>query len=233
MLQKVVAGIIQRKDRSLLLSERRQGTHLAGLLEFPGGKIEAQESPFSALRRELSEELGITVNTARPLITIRWRYPGLYLQIAFWRVTDYAGAAQGQEGQRLQWLPLAAIKAAQLPATNAAVLTALSLPDQYAITPSKATGTEAFLQRAEYLMRISRVRMLQLRTKSSAPDELVWLATQLQPLCLRYGASLLINGAVAIARRFPYVGVQLTASQLHQYRSRPLPPDRRVGRFMP
>jgi 8-oxo-dGTP diphosphatase len=56
----VAAGIVIEKDR-VLLSRRKSGTHLAGMWEFPGGKVEAGEDPRVALRRELEEELGIDV----------------------------------------------------------------------------------------------------------------------------------------------------------------------------
>ena len=57
----VAAGIVV-EDRKVLLSRRKQGTHLAGLWEFPGGKVEAGEDPRAALRRELEEELGIATS---------------------------------------------------------------------------------------------------------------------------------------------------------------------------
>ena len=229
MLKDVVAGIIQRGDGCFLLSERRQGKHLAGLLEFPGGKIEASESPFAALQRELNEELGITVNNARPLITFRQENPDFDLQIEFWRITEYYGQVQERENQALQWLALADIDASKMPDINAVVLRALSLPDHYAITAEPLDGTEAFLQRVQHLIRTSGVRMLQLRAKTMAADQVAWLTAQMQPLCMRYSTTLLINSAVEIARRFPAVGVHLTASQLYQYRSRPLPLNSRVG----
>ncbi len=55
----VAAGIVIERGR-VLVSRRKQGSHLAGLWEFPGGKVEAGEDPRGALRRELEEELGIT-----------------------------------------------------------------------------------------------------------------------------------------------------------------------------
>jgi len=59
----VVAGIIQRADGKILLARRKEGSHLAGYWEFPGGKVEAGEAPEESLERELEEELGIRTKT--------------------------------------------------------------------------------------------------------------------------------------------------------------------------
>ena len=65
----VVVGLIQDEQGQILVNQRRPGTHLAGLWEFPGGKRHAGEGRQAALARELHEELGIDVVTADPLLT--------------------------------------------------------------------------------------------------------------------------------------------------------------------
>ncbi len=71
----VAAGIlIDDRDRVLLM-QRLPGKHLAGLWEFPGGKLEPGETIDEALVRELDEELGIEVLASTPLISLPWRYP--------------------------------------------------------------------------------------------------------------------------------------------------------------
>ena len=66
----VAAALIENGDR-ILLAERPEGVHLAGLWEFPGGKLEPEETPDACLRRELTEELGVTTLSTEPLTSRR------------------------------------------------------------------------------------------------------------------------------------------------------------------
>jgi len=67
----VVAAVIQRESR-YLITRRNEGTHLAGLWEFPGGKVGAAEAPEAALRRELREELGVDAAVGDLMETVTW-----------------------------------------------------------------------------------------------------------------------------------------------------------------
>ena len=97
----VMAGVLRRDDGRLLIAERPPGKHLAGLWEFPGGKLDPGESPFDGLRRELAEELGIRVDAAEPWIVLPWRYGELSLALDTWRVLAWTGEPQALERQRL------------------------------------------------------------------------------------------------------------------------------------
>ncbi|MDE1962341.1 MAG: (deoxy)nucleoside triphosphate pyrophosphohydrolase [Xanthomonadaceae bacterium] len=100
----VMAGMLCRPDGRVLIAERPPGKHLAGLWEFPGGKLEPGESPGDGLRRELTEELGITVRQAEPWLVLPWRYDALELHLDTWRVLDWRGRPHAREGQRLDWV---------------------------------------------------------------------------------------------------------------------------------
>ncbi len=126
----VVAGVLKNERGRVLLAERPAGRHLAGSWEFPGGKLEGGETRLAALERELDEEIGISVDAARPLICVRYRYPDREILLDVWVVTRYRGAPVGLDGQRLRWCDLAALAAeAILPADRPAV-TALRLPER-------------------------------------------------------------------------------------------------------
>ena len=71
----LVAAAVVRRGFEVLLARRPEGKHLAGLWEFPGGKVEPEESPEDALRRELREELGLEVRQIRPFRFVHHRYP--------------------------------------------------------------------------------------------------------------------------------------------------------------
>ena len=117
----VAVGVVIT-DRRVLLSQRPRHLHQGGLWEFPGGKVEAAESVFAALCRELHEELGITVRAATPLVRIDHNYPDRAVVLDVWRVTDYAGQARGREGQQWRWVPVAELSSYEFPAANAQIV---------------------------------------------------------------------------------------------------------------
>lgn len=117
-----MAGVLRRPDGAVLVTERPPGKHLAGLWEFPGGKLEPGEAPFDGLVRELLEELGITVRQARPLLALPWRYDTFHLLLDTWIVTDWSGDPRPLEGQGLRWHAPDALDPAQLAPADRAIL---------------------------------------------------------------------------------------------------------------
>jgi len=100
-----VAGILQRENK-ILVAERPVGKPYSGFWEFPGGKIEADESGEDALKRELHEELGIIVNAAQLLFKHEYSYPDKFVFLEIWRVMDFSGEPQGRENQALAWVTI-------------------------------------------------------------------------------------------------------------------------------
>jgi 8-oxo-dGTP diphosphatase len=105
----VAAGVLLDGDGRVLLAQRPQGKSLAGLWEFPGGKIEAGERPEAALARELHEELGIEVATAdlKPVAFASHAYDDFHLLMPLWQTTTWQGTPQSREGQALAWVAIA------------------------------------------------------------------------------------------------------------------------------
>ena len=99
----VAAGILLRPDRSMLLSSRPEGKPYAGYWEFPGGKLEAGESVEAALRRELQEELGITIAAAQPWKVTEHDYPQALVRLHWCKVFDWQGEFEMRESQRMAW----------------------------------------------------------------------------------------------------------------------------------
>jgi len=90
----------------VLLAERPAGKPMAGLWEFPGGKVDSGERPEQTLIRELKEELGITVNEAclAPLTFASYTYPGFHLLMPLYVCRRWDGIVTAKEGQRLAWV---------------------------------------------------------------------------------------------------------------------------------
>lgn len=101
----VAVALIDADDR-VLIAQRPEGKALAGLWEFPGGKIDAGERPEEALIRELREELGIAVKEAclAPLTFASYAYPEFHLLMPLYVCRRWEGFVQSREGQALKWV---------------------------------------------------------------------------------------------------------------------------------
>ncbi|WP_394691745.1 (deoxy)nucleoside triphosphate pyrophosphohydrolase [Hoeflea sp.] len=102
----VAACALVDADGRVLLAQRPEGKKLAGLWEFPGGKIEPGESPESALVRELAEELGVVTkeDCLAPLTFASYGYDDFHLLMPLFVCRRFEGAARGLEGQALKWV---------------------------------------------------------------------------------------------------------------------------------
>ena len=103
-----VGVLIRLSDDALLLSTRPEGKAYAGFWEFPGGKIETGETVEQALRRELQEELGITIAGAEAWKVTEHDYPHALVRLHWCKVTSWTGKFEMREGQQMAWqqLPL-------------------------------------------------------------------------------------------------------------------------------
>lgn len=103
----LVSAVALIDDRGrVLLAQRPAGKSMAGLWEFPGGKVEAGETPEAALVRELAEELGIQVaeGDLAPLTFASHGYERFHLLMPVYACRQWSGEAQGREGQTLAWV---------------------------------------------------------------------------------------------------------------------------------
>ena len=105
----VAVGVLLQADGRFLLTSRPAGKVYAGYWEFPGGKLEAGETVEQALRRELQEELGITIGTAQVWKIQMVDYPHALVRLHFCKVWDWQGELQMREAQSHAWqlLPVA------------------------------------------------------------------------------------------------------------------------------
>ncbi|TAN83657.1 MAG: Nudix family hydrolase [Gallionella sp.] len=216
----VAAAAILRADGSFLLAQRPAGKAYEGYWEFPGGKIEAGETPLHALCRELQEELGIAAIAAYPWLTRVFAYPHATVRLHFFRVLAWQGEPHGHENQQLRWQRLPHLSVTPVLPANAPILRALELPGLYAISNAAELGGEEFLRRLEAALH-KGLRLVQLREKNYSREALRELALEMLPLMRQHGARLVINADIALAQEIGADGVQLTGAQLAGLNSRP------------
>ena len=99
----VAVGVLVRADGAFLLTSRPAGKAYAGYWEFPGGKLEAGETVEEALRRELEEEIGITIGAAVPWKVELVDYPHALVRLNFCKVFEWTGDLQMREAQTFSW----------------------------------------------------------------------------------------------------------------------------------
>ena len=113
----VVAVALVDSDQRVLIAQRPQGKQLAGLWEFPGGKLEPGERPEDGLIRELAEELGIAVKSAclAPLTFASHAYDDFHLLMPLFICRRWDGFVRSREGQALKWVKAKALRDYPMP----------------------------------------------------------------------------------------------------------------------
>ncbi|MHA7776278.1 (deoxy)nucleoside triphosphate pyrophosphohydrolase [Roseibium sp. M-1] len=116
----VAACALVDVDGRILLAQRPEGKSMAGLWEFPGGKVEAGERPEETLIRELHEELGIEVNEAclAPLTFASHTYEDFHLLMPLFICRRWGGVPQGRENQAVKWVRANRLRDYPMPAAD-------------------------------------------------------------------------------------------------------------------
>lgn len=213
----VAVGVVRDADGRILITQRAKHAHQGGLWEFPGGKLETDETVPQALQRELHEEVGIDVQTARPLIKIKHRYPDLHVLLDVWEVCHFAGVARPREGQAMRWVTPPQLSEHTFPSANIPIITATRLPDRYAILEGHSTQ-----QVLDHFSKIvaNKVRLLQLRIKSLPAPEIHSVYRVVFAECQRHGIRLLLNSDLPLFQA-KADGIHLSSRALMISKTRP------------
>jgi len=225
-LIEVVAGIVRDGRDRVLLAQRPEGKHLAGTWEFPGGKREVGEAGFDALARELDEELGIVVRSARPWLAVTHCYPDVTVRLQLYAVDEWHGELRGREGQSLSWVTVQEMNELPMPGADRPIVRAFGLDHRYAITPDpeQLAGPPALLAWTRACLDRG-IGLFQLRARSLDDKALVALARDFDVVVRDGGARWLLNGPPELAAAVGADGVHLDAGRLQSQPARPLSSD--------
>jgi 8-oxo-dGTP diphosphatase len=210
----VVIGILKNTKNEVLVARRRDDAHLGGLLEFPGGKLEANESPEEALERELKEELNIQAHQFSPLIQIPYSYQDRRVVLDVYTISDYSGSVIENESQPLDWKDISALNSTDFPSANHGIIRALQLPKLISVTPEFTHGPDSFMTRFENVVKNDGVAMIHLRSHELNDAKYMQLAAKCLNLCRQYGAELVLNRDVKCLNKLNVAGLHLTSKKL-------------------
>jgi len=216
----VAAAVIFRDDGQYLLGQRGPGTFYPGYWEFPGGKVEAGETPHDAIVRELHEELGIEVVAATPWIVREHVYEHAHVRLHFFRITQWHGELRDHVHSALVWQQPAAPTAEPMLPANGPLFAALKLPPLYGITHAWQIGIAAQLAALDAALARG-LRLVQLREGSLPEMQRESFVSTAVARCQQYGARVLVNGDAQLARAIGADGLHLPAGQLMALGQRP------------
>ena len=195
--QRICIGIIENQQQQVLVGQRKAGAHLQGYWEFPGGKASPYESFKMALRRELSEELGVRVHSALKLIELQHQYEERHLHFQVFKITQFSGRVNSVEAQALKWVSRSQLRRLKFPEANSAMLDALCMPDNYMIADQDVLKDQLFsIVRKQLNAGIS---LIQYRACNENKATYVDHAKQLKQLCAEFDATLICNCDLAWA----------------------------------
>lgn len=216
----VAIAIITNKKNEVLISLRAENAHQGGLWEFPGGKLEQGESVFNALKREIYEELNITIEKASSFKKIKHQYTDKNILLDVWKIDSFSGEPVGAEGQQIKWQTVSDLNEKLFPVANIEIIQALKLPTRYMIT-----GTFKNHKNFEYKLEQALkkgISLVQLRCKKSTDEEYGQLIKISALLCKKYKAILLLNTDIETFLDKPADGFHLSSQMLMTIPSRPV-----------
>ncbi|MEI7841112.1 MAG: Nudix family hydrolase [Methylococcaceae bacterium] len=213
----IVIGIVKNSAGKIFITRRHNTLNQGGLWEFAGGKVEHSETLEIALARELKEEIGIDIITAKPLIHLLHEYSDCVVKLHIFSVVEYEGEAQSRLNQEWAWVKTDDLTNYAFPAANKAILTACRLPPYYAILND---DTDDLLSKLNSLLA-QGVTLIQARLKNLTAAQARDFLALAYPLCQSKGAWLLVNSGTANAFEMPSDGIHLTSGDLLALKSRP------------
>lgn len=223
----VAVGVLI-KAQKVLVGQRLVQDRYYQKWEFPGGKLDAGERPIDALSRELHEELGVQVCSARPLITLKHDYPDRLVRLFVFLIDEFSGEPKGMEGQAVKWVYPAECQQLDFLAANTAIVNAIELPAFHIISNIKLYGLKHSLATLKYYQKKSADRFaLHLREPDLSLSECQEYLGMFREVA--NSALVFLNDDPDKAFELGFDGVHLNRKRSQQYDSRQQLPKFWVG----
>lgn len=212
----VAVAVIKNQHGQTFIAKRPANTHQGGLWEFPGGKLETNESVLDALKRELVEEVGITLIQASPLIRIHHDYDDRSVLLDVWNIDEYVGNAFGKEGQEVCWIDDNEFSSYNFPAANLPIIKAVQLPNKYLIT-GDFSDEDDFIKKLKSAIR-NGIQLIQFRAHQLSNDDYMNYAKKTYDICVKGNIKLLLNTPLFVYEEYHANefsdGIHLTSKEL-------------------
>ena len=198
---------------------------MPGYWEFPGGKLEPDESVFDALVREFDEELGVHITAAHPWAQRVVIYPHATVRLHFWRSfgrdEEWRGEPSSREGQAFRWEAIDRLTTEPWLQGALPVKRWMQLPEVYAISHAASIGVDAFLARLDHRLKGGAIKLLQLREPELDAVSFASLFDEVRARCSAHRVRLLVNSSHARVLWSRADGVHMTARDLMRLDARP------------
>jgi len=122
---RVAVAVVINSDNKVLIAKRHQHLHQGGKWEFPGGKVEKDESAQDALIRELKEEVDLNIHDSIPMMVLDYDYGDKFVSLDVWIVKNFDGVARGAEQQEIRWVDIALVNEFNFPNANQPIVDSL------------------------------------------------------------------------------------------------------------
>ena len=209
----VSVAILINADHQVLFGQRPPPKSWEGWWEFPGGKIEKDETSVDALYREIYEEIGVKITKFEKWVTRKYFYGGNDITLHFFKVHKWEGEVTSKENQKLVWTYLQNLNVSPILPANLFVQKAFDLPMHYAITNLSETSKKVFFNQLQN--KISNgLKMIQVREKNISFKEFKIFSKEVIEICKPNDVKVIINSNVDLAYEIKADGVHLTSKDL-------------------
>jgi 8-oxo-dGTP diphosphatase len=223
----VAVGVVLDQQGRVLIARRPDHLHQGGLWEFPGGKVDDNETVERALARELFEEVGIQISQPSKLIQIEHDYHDRHVLLDVLKVTSFSGQAHGKESQPVKWVETAGLDKFDFPVANRGIIKALQLPTHYMITAEYNTLAEykSVIEKAI----ANKIRLIQFRAKHLDDKTYLQFANSLVKQFQNHKIDILLNAPHSLFNKTEACGLHLSSKSLLDHKTRPVDSNKLLG----
>ena len=216
----VSVAVLINADYQVLLAQRPPLKPWEGWWEFPGGKIEKDETPVDAMYREIYEEIGVKVTQFTKWVTRKYSYGGNDVTLHFFKVHKWEGEITSREKQKLVWTYLQKPNVAPILSANQFIQKGFDLPKYYAITNLSEISKKVFLNRLQKKIN-NGLEMVQVREKNISFNEFKIFSKEVIKICKPKNVKVIINSDANLACEIKADGVHLTSKELLSIKIKP------------